>query len=119
MTIRTAEQLRKSLEFIRNDNERKLSALESQISEYDRLGGNMALLRRQLADAQTAARRSEELAEKNLKLAEERELKAAQEIEKTRKRMAADIEARQKFRAERAWIAAGGDPKTFETHWPL
>ena len=119
MTIRTAEQLRKHLESVQKDNAARVEKLEARFKEMDDLGVSTTAIQKELDQAKTVARRSEELVEKQLKVAEERELKAAQEIEETRKRVSAELEARQKFRAERAYIAAGGDPKEFESTWPV
>jgi hypothetical protein len=118
MTIRSAEQLRKNLESIQKDNEQRVAKLEARLVEIEGHNGSTTQIKKEIEQAKITARRSEELAEKQLNIAEERELKAAQEIEATRKRMAADLESRQRFRAERAYIAAGGDPKEFENTWP-
>ena len=118
MTIRTATQLRKNLESIKKDNEVRIEKLESRLTEIEERRGDTRNIQRELDQARTAAARSEALAEKALQVAEDRELKAAQDAEETRKRVAAELESRQKFRAERTWVAAGGDPKGFETAWP-
>lgn len=118
MTIRSAKTLRENLATIKADNERRLEVIQKRIADFEERHVSTEGLKRELAQAQAVARRSEELAEKQLKVAEDRELKETQANEETRKRLAAEIESRSKFRAERTWIAAGGDPKEFETAWP-
>lgn len=118
MTIRTAEVLRKNLEKVKSDNEQRIEKLEKRIAEFEAQKANPEALKRELAQAKTVAARSEEIAEKALKAAEARELEQAQAAEANRKRVSAELESRQKVKAEHAWIGAGGDPKQFESSWP-
>src|SRR5688572_24851698 len=119
MTIRSALQLKRNLEVIQGENAKKLAALDAVY--YDRLsrGLDLTQIKKDMEQAKTIAEKSEELAAKALKVAEDRELVQAEAAEKNQQRVSAELENRQKVKAEHAWLAAGGDPKQFESSWPI
>ncbi len=117
MTIRTAKQLRENLEKIRAQNKIKVEQADAVYFDLLTQGLDTTKAKADCEQAQRVAEHSEALAEKSLKVAEDRELKESQTIEETRKRTAAELESRQRFRAERTWIASGGEPKDFEKAW--
>lgn len=118
MTNATAAERRRSLEKIKAHNQRRIEGLQSRIADRERVGLPHTDLDNELDQAQTVASRGEQRAEDLLKEAEEQESTQAKAEAARIAKAAADIDLWRKQRAERLWVAHGGNPAEFAKAWP-
>lgn len=113
----TAIQLKALLEKITADNERKINVLRDELERTEKQYGNTAEIKRKLSDALSAARASEDITQRNYDTQLQREQAQQKAADETQKARAAEMDAKNKARAEKEYLAAGGDPSKFESAW--
>lgn len=118
MTTATAAERHRSLEKIKAHNQRRIEGLQSRIADRKRVGLPHADLESELKQAQAIASRQEQRAEELLREAEMQEAALAKTEAARIAKAAADIDLWRKQRAERLWVAHGGNPDEFAKAWP-
>lgn len=116
-TTMSTQHLKDHLEKVRQDNQKRIDRLTSQIEARKSKGLDHADLEKELSQVKTTAARSEELAERRLAEAEKAAQDKANAENSKRAKNAAEVDAKRKRAALRLWIAQGGEPDEFENAW--